>query len=64
MGPAPTLALSHQSIRAMRSIMQIISADERLGERRGAKALIIGPTGVGKTSLLAPSISSDTLRRH
>jgi hypothetical protein len=32
--------------------MQIISADERLRERRGAKALIVGPTGVGKTSLL------------
>ena len=32
--------------------MQIISADERLRERRGAKVLIIGPTGVGKTSLL------------
>jgi|SRR6516165_8611318 hypothetical protein len=32
--------------------MQIISADERLRERRGAKILVIGPTGVGKTSLL------------
>ena len=32
--------------------MQIISADERLAERRGAKVLIVGPTGVGKTSLL------------
>jgi hypothetical protein len=32
--------------------MQIISADERLRERRGAKVLIIGPVGVGKTSLL------------
>jgi hypothetical protein len=32
--------------------MKIISADERLAERRGAKVLIIGPTGVGKTSLL------------
>jgi hypothetical protein len=32
--------------------MQIISADERLRERRGAKVLIMGPTGVGKTSLL------------
>ena len=49
MGPAPTLALSHQSIRAMRSIMQIISADERLAEKRGAKVLVVGPTGVGKT---------------
>jgi hypothetical protein len=32
--------------------MQIISADERLRERRGAKALIVGPTGIGKTTLL------------
>jgi hypothetical protein len=32
--------------------MQIISADERLRERRGAKILILGPSGVGKTSLL------------
>jgi hypothetical protein len=32
--------------------MQIISADERLRERRGAKVLIVGPAGLGKTSLL------------
>lgn len=32
--------------------MKIISADERLAERRGVKALIVGPTGIGKTSLL------------
>ena len=32
--------------------MKIISADERLREQRGAKVLIVGPTGVGKTSLL------------
>lgn len=32
--------------------MQIISADERLREHRGAKLLVVGPTGVGKTSLL------------
>jgi AAA domain len=32
--------------------MMIIGADERLAERRGVKALIVGPTGVGKTSLL------------
>src|SRR5258708_4587751 len=32
--------------------MQIISATERLAEQRGVKALIVGPAGVGKTSLL------------
>jgi AAA domain len=35
----------------MRSI-PIISADQRLSERRGAKILLVGPTGVGKTTLL------------
>jgi hypothetical protein len=32
--------------------MKIIGADERLAEQRGVKALIVGPTAVGKTSLL------------
>jgi DNA polymerase III delta prime subunit len=32
--------------------MKIISADERLAEKSGAKILIAGPSGVGKTSLL------------
>ena len=33
-------------------MMTIITADQRLAEKRGAKILIVGPTGVGKTSLL------------
>jgi hypothetical protein len=32
--------------------MRIIGADERLNEPRGVKILLIGPTGVGKTSQL------------
>jgi hypothetical protein len=36
----------------MSGVIKIFSADERLAERRGVKALIVGPTGVGKTSLL------------
>jgi GTPase SAR1 family protein len=32
--------------------MQIISADARLAEKRGAKILLLGPVGVGKTWLL------------
>jgi hypothetical protein len=41
--------------------MQIISADERLRENRGAKVLIVGPTGVGKTSLLRTLDADRTL---
>jgi hypothetical protein len=41
--------------------MKIISADERLRERRGAKVLIVGPTGVGKTSLLRTIDPAKTL---
>ena len=32
--------------------MKIITADERLAEKSGAKILMVGPSGVGKTSLL------------
>ena len=32
--------------------MRIVTASERLAERRGAKVLLVGPSGVGKTSQL------------
>lgn len=32
--------------------LKIISADERMSQDKGVKALIVGPAGVGKTSLL------------
>jgi hypothetical protein len=44
--------------------MKIITADERLNERPGAKILIIGPSGIGKTSLLRtmpPAMLASTL---
>ena len=41
--------------------MRIISADQRLAEQRGVKALIVGPTGVGKTSLLRTLLATTTL---
>ncbi len=41
--------------------MQIITADERLAEHRGAKILIVGPTGIGKTSLLRTLDGARTL---
>jgi ABC-type cobalamin/Fe3+-siderophores transport system ATPase subunit len=41
--------------------MKIIGADQRLAEQRGVKALIVGPTGVGKTSLLRTLVTSTAL---
>jgi AAA domain len=41
--------------------MKIISADERLAEKRGVKALLVGSAGVGKTSLLRTLDPSETL---
>src|SRR6516225_6944370 len=41
--------------------MKIISADERLAERRGAKILLIGPPGVGKTWLLRTLMTSTAI---
>lgn len=41
--------------------MKIIPASERLKESRGVKALIVGPAGIGKTSLLRTLDPSKTL---
>jgi ABC-type uncharacterized transport system fused permease/ATPase subunit len=41
--------------------MQIIPADRRVTDARGMKMLIVGPTGVGKTSLLRTVDLSNTL---
>ena len=39
--------------------LSIITADQRMAEKRGIKALILGPPGIGKTSLLR-TIDPDT----
>lgn len=40
---------------------RIISADERMAEKSGVKALILGPYGIGKTSLLRTLDAETTL---
>lgn len=42
-------------------MLQIISAEERLKQKKGSKLLICGPAGVGKTSLLRTIDASKTL---
>lgn len=41
--------------------LKIISADERMAQDKGVKALIVGPAGVGKTSLLRTLDPKSTL---
>jgi hypothetical protein len=50
--------------RRLEDVMKIISADERLAEKSGAKVLIVGRAGIGKTSLLRtlpPEMLASTL---
>jgi hypothetical protein len=41
--------------------MRIISADDRLAEKRGAKIVLLGESGIGKTTLLKTLSSTATL---
>lgn len=41
--------------------LKIISADERMSQDKGVKALIVGPAGVGKTTLLRTLDPANTL---
>lgn len=41
--------------------LRIISADERMAQNKGVKALIVGPAGVGKTTLLRTLDPTTTL---
>jgi hypothetical protein len=42
-------------------MLRIISADERMAEQSGVKALVLGPYGIGKTSLLKTLDAKTTL---
>ncbi len=42
--------------------LPIISADQRLAERRGVKGCIFGKSGIGKTSLLCVDFHRDLTR--
>jgi hypothetical protein len=41
--------------------LKIISADERMAQNQGVKALVLGPAGIGKTTLLRTLDTSRTL---
>ena len=41
--------------------MKIIPADQRLREKSGVKMLILGPSGIGKTSLLTDAGRADVV---
>lgn len=41
--------------------LRIITADERMAQAKGVKALVVGPAGVGKTSLLRTITPESTL---
>ncbi len=45
----------------MQRKIKIISADERMAQDKGVKALIVGPAGVGKTTLLRTLDAKSTL---
>ena len=48
----PSIAIAQAATTDGAPVITIISGAERVAERRGVKAVIVGPPGVGKTSLL------------